>query len=152
MDGTESYNMELTLHRVRFYDTRTTGQLYVDGDYFCFTLEDKMREVAGQPVATWKVQNETAIPVGKYKVTLENSPRFGIDTLTVNNVPGYSGIRMHPGNTEGDTDGCLILGYKITDQGLIVPGTTRTAVADLKQKVKEGLASGEVWITIDNVM
>lgn len=143
--------MELALHRVKLLDTRTNGQLYVDGDFFCFTLEDKVREIPGRPVSEWKVQNETAIPQGRYKVTLESSPKFGPDTLTLNLVPGYSYIRMHSGNTETDTDGCIILGYKLAANGIIQPGTTRPAVADLKQKVRVGLKSGECWITITTI-
>ena len=117
-----------------------------------FTLEDVVREVEGQPVATWKIQNETAIPQGRYKVTLEMSGRFGPDTITVNQVPGFSYIRIHPGNTDKDTDGCILVGYKLSDVNIIQFGTTRPAVADLKQKVKDALKAGEeVWITIKNI-
>lgn len=141
--------MELLLLRNRFYKTHTVGQLYVDGTYFCFVLEDVVREVPGQPVEKWKVQNETAIPEGKYKVTLENSGHFGVDTLTINNVPGYKYIRMHQGNTDKDTDGCLILGYKLDSNNLIAYHTTLPAVADLKALVKK--TTEEVFITIKTV-
>ncbi len=141
--------MELLLLRNRKYPTHTIGQMYVDGTYFCFVLEDVVREVPNQPVEKWKVQNETAIPQGKYKAGLEDSRRFGPDTLTVFNVPGFLGVRMHSGNTDKDTEGCLILGYKITDTGLIVPGTTKPAVLDLKGLIKR--VEGDVYLTIKTV-
>jgi hypothetical protein len=141
--------MELLLLRNRFYPTHTIGQLYVDGTYFCFVLEDVVREVAGQPVEKWKIQNETAIPQGRFKVTLEDSGRFGPDTPTLQNVPGFQYIRMHPGNTNQDTDGCLILGYKLDANNCIAFGSTKPAVLDLKGKVKQ--ATEDVWITIKTV-
>ena len=129
--------MELLIKRTRFRDTITSGQLYVDGAYFCFTLEDKVREVPNQPVETWKVWGETAIPYGLYRLTLENSPRFGPDTITLNNVPGFSKIRIHAGNTHMDTEGCIIVGYKVREDGVILPGSTRTCLNDLKQIIRK---------------
>lgn len=128
----EIRKLELILQRTRFRDTITTGQLYADGAYFCFTLEDKVRP-AGEP----KVHGETAIPIGIYKVVLENSPKFGVDTPTLLNVPGFQYIRIHAGNTEADTEGCIIVGYKVREDGIIVPGSTRPCVADLKKLIKE---------------
>ena len=127
--------MNLKLLRARKLETRTIGQLYIDDEFFCFTLEDKVREVAGQPVEKWKIKGETAIPMGRYRVTLETSHRFGTNTITLNNVPGFTGIRMHTGNTEKDTEGCIIVGYKLTVDNLISPGSTRPALSDLKQRL-----------------
>lgn len=127
--------MELIVQRTRLKDDYTSGQLYIDGVYFCFTLEDRVREETGVPVAKWKVFGTTAIPTGKYDVTFENSKRFGPQTLTINKVPGFDSIRIHGGNTAADTEGCLIVGYRTTEQGVIVPGTTRTCLADLKKRI-----------------
>ena len=127
--------MELTLLRNKLRPGLTNGQLYIDGEYFCFTLEDTVREQKGVPVEKWKVWGESAIPYGVYDITLENSPRFGPDTLTINKVPGFTGVRIHSGNTPGDTDGCIIVGYKLNANGIIVPGTTRTCLSDLKKAV-----------------
>lgn len=141
--------MEITVFRVRFHETRTVGQLYIDGSLFCFTLEDKVREVKGKPVEEWKVQDETAIPEGKYRVVLENSSKFGPDTITLRNVPGFTSIRIHAGNTEHHTEGCIILGYRLNDDGTIKFGTTRPAVRDLKEKIKKALQGGrKVHLTI----
>jgi len=139
--------MELILKRTRLRDLVTTGQLYIDGEFFCFTLEDKVREVPNQPVESWKVWGETAVPYGLYKITLENSPRFGVDTITLNNVPGFSKIRIHSGNTQLDTEGCIIVGYKVRENGIITPGTTRTALNDLKHKIKQSQSDVILKIT-----
>lgn len=137
--------MELILKRTRFRDTITTGQLYIDGNFFCFTLEDKVREPkeGHQPVSEWKIKGETAIPSGLYDVVLEDSPKFGPDTPTLVNVPGFEKIRIHSGNTQYDTEGCIIVGYRVRDDGVILPGTTRQCVTDLKQRLR-----ASDWTTI----
>lgn len=144
--------MEIRVDRNRFYPNRTVGQLYIDDNFFCFTLEDTMREVEGQPVAKWKVYGETAIPQGRYKITLADTLHFGPDTMFVNNVPGFTGILIHSGVTEKDTLGCILVGYKLTDEGLIVPSSTRPAKNDLRVKIRDAVDNGEqVWITIQNI-
>lgn len=146
--------MEILLLRNRFYKTHTIGQLYIDGVYFCFVLEDVIRPDPN-PDTPWneaKVQDETAIPEGKYEIILENSGLFGPDTPTLRNVPGYQYIRVHAGNTDKNTKGCLILGYKLADNGVIAVGSTKPAVIDFKGKVKQAIQSGKrVYITIQTV-
>ena len=138
--------MELILKRTRFGELITTGQLYIDGAYFCFTLEDKVREVPGKHVRTWKIPKMTAIPAGIYDLTFENSPKFGPETLTINKVPGFEGIRIHSGNTQLDTDGCIIVGYRIHDSGVIIPGTTKQCLIDLKQQVRKAVGAVKIRI------
>jgi hypothetical protein len=128
--------VKLRLLRNRFKENYTTGQLYLGEDYFCFTLEDCVREKEGVAVEKWKVDGKTAIPRGIYKVVFQNSPKFGPDTLTLLKVPGFTHIRIHSGNTHEDTEGCIIVGYRITRDGVIVPGTTRPALRDLKKHLK----------------
>lgn len=141
--------MKLELLRMRQSPERTIGQLYIDGELFCFVLEDAVREKEGVPVAEWKVWGKTAIPQGTYEVVLEDSPKFGPDTPTLLRVPCFAYIRIHAGNTEHDTEGCLIVGYKLTaDNQSILYGTTKPALADLKEKIR--LAQGKVTITIKN--
>jgi hypothetical protein len=144
--------MKLNLLRTKFFKTHTVGQLYVDGVLFCFVLEDVVREETGKKVEDWKVQDETAIPTGNYIVTLEQSKRFGPDTPTLNKVPGFDYIRIHSGNDANHTEGCLILGYKLTAHNIIAFGTTRPAVADLKKAIKAAIDKGEeVWITVSGI-
>jgi len=142
--------MKLTVLRHPSHGGATIGKLYIDGAFTCNTLEDEVREVAGQPVHEWKIKGNTAIPSGTYRVTLQNSPRFGLDTLTLLDVPGFDFIRIHAGNTAQDTEGCLLLGMRATDVSL-VGGTSRPAVELVKAKVKSAIERGEiVQIDIQN--
>jgi hypothetical protein len=142
--------MELTLQRRKSSAHCTVGELLADGVFQCFTLEDVVREVPGRPVVEWKVHGKTAIPSGRYRVELENSPRFGPDTLTIARVEGFSCIRVHAGNTDEDTDGCVLVGDQV-EQERIVYGSSRSALADLRDLLVPRLKRGEeVWISIHN--
>lgn len=81
----------------------TIGKLYIDGHYLCDTLEDTVRNGV-------KIAGKTAIPAGTYKVKKTMSPRFKKVLPEILNVPGFTGVRIHAGNTAADTDGCLLLG------------------------------------------
>lgn len=100
--------MKLKVIRNKLTDKCTLGGLYIDNKWFCYTLEDIIREDGV------KVYGETAIPEGTYKVVLSMSNRFGIVMPEVLNVPNFKGIRIHPGNTNEDTHGCLLVGHKIS--------------------------------------
>lgn len=142
--------VELTLRR----DTgrgqpRTFGELTDQlGRHLTHTLEDMVREVAGQPVAAWKVHGETAIPAGHYRLTRQNSGRFGPGTLTLLNVDGFSYIRMHGGNTEKDSEGCPMLGLNRTPAGINNCAPALAIVKDLVSAVEA--ANDEVWVNILN--
>ena len=82
----------------------TFGSLFVDGRWFCFTLEDIMRDV--------KIPNETAIPMGTYAVALSPSERFHRLLPRLLNVPNFTGILIHGGNTTADTSGCILVGKR----------------------------------------
>lgn len=131
--------MNLLIQRLPSSDSKTDGDLYVDGERLCVTLEDAVREI--------KLKGQTAIPAGRYQITMENSPRFGPGTLTVNDVPGFTGVRIHAGNTEHDTEGCPLVGMVRTDSGI---GRSKEALALLKSKVAAGLVEGEVWLDVKN--
>lgn len=142
--------MKLTLQRNPSVGGATIGTLYIDGAWVAHTLEDEVREIPGQPVADWKIHGKTAIPAGEYVVTMENSGRFGPDTLTLNDVPGFQYIRMHAGNTSDDTEGCILLGLRATECTL-VGGTSRPALALVKEDVARAIGKGEkVTISIAN--
>ena len=149
--------MKLTLQRTHTNGPATFGRLLADNTVLCYTLEDEVREQPGVPVSEWKIKGATAIPstdwVGgvPYRITLENSPRFGPDTLTVNGVRGFDGVRMHAGNSPEDTEGCPLLGGAITDTG-IAGGTSRAAVQLVKHVVQQAVEAGEaVWMDVVNV-
>lgn len=142
--------MKLKVIREASQGGATLGRLYIDEVFACYTLEDEVREVVGEPVGNWKIHGATAIPAGHYRVTIENSARFGPETLTIPDVPGFKYIRMHAGNTSADTEGCLLLGMRATAVSL-VGGTSRPAVALVKAKVNTALRSGQsVSIDISN--
>lgn len=99
--------MELLLKRKYIKSEATIGELYVDDIFECYTLEDSSR--------IEKVPGKTRIPSGKYEVVINHSPRFGEPMPLLLDVPGFSGIRIHPGNTAEDTEGCILVGAQIGD-------------------------------------
>lgn len=139
--------MELILKReIAPSSPRTFGKLYV-GNVFCaHSLEDQVREVEGEPVESWKIKGETAIPRGRYKVTITPSNRFKRDLPLLHDVPGFTAIRIHPGNTEIDTEGCLLVGADRTATALL---NSRLAFVELMADIQDALNHDEeVWITV----
>lgn len=102
--------MNLELKRLKLGEDYTIGRLSLDGRFLCYTLEDKVREVIGEPVSEWKIQNQTAIPVGVYPVIITMSARFKVRLPLLMDVPGFSGVRIHTGNSSKDTEGCILVG------------------------------------------
>ena len=94
--------MEITVKRRLFAETYTIGTMFINGERFCDTLENKVR--------TMKIPKETAIPAGTYRVTLERSPKFGRVLPYLHNVPDFEGVLIHRGNTAADTSGCILVG------------------------------------------
>jgi len=138
--------MKLHLKRVSFTSNSTIGELSIDNVFECYTLEDMVRQVEGQPVAQWKIPNFTAIPRGTYPVIINYSPHFECDMPLLLNVQGYEGVRIHVGNTDKDTDGCILVG---ATQGKDFIGHSRDEFAKLFLKIKTAIASGDsVSITI----
>jgi len=122
---------------------RTHGRLYVDGKFQAYTLEDTVREHGV------KVQGETAIPPGCYRVVLQDSGRFGPDCLTLLDVPNFTYIRIHAGNSEKDTEGCLLVGAVRGVSGI---ERSRVALAALRAKLVPALKAGnDAWIQVVNV-
>ena len=106
--------MRLTLVRIANRPTYCIGKLYIDGKWFCDTIEDTDRglcdDMSEKEILKRKVKGETAIPTGIYQVLITYSPKYKKQMPLINNVKGYSGIRIHSGNTSKDTEGCLIVG------------------------------------------
>lgn len=95
--------MKITVKRTFKGPEYTIGKLYIDDNYYCDTLEDTIR--SGE-----KIYGKTAIPAGEYKVKKTYSPRFEKKLPEILNVPGFTGVRIHAGNTAKDTEGCILLG------------------------------------------
>lgn len=94
--------MLITVKRLYKTENSTIGELLVDGVFECFTLEDKERDV--------KIKGETAIPKGTYKVIINESNRFKRQLPLLLNVPNFEGVRIHSGNSNHDTEGCILVG------------------------------------------
>lgn len=99
--------MRLLLERRFKGDAYTIGSLYVNGEKFCDTLEDRVRDLAG---GESKVPGETAIPEGRYRVIVNRSPKFGRDLPRLLDVPMFDGVLIHRGNTAEDSAGCILVG------------------------------------------
>ena len=138
--------MELELRSRPSTENSTIGELSEAGAFECFTLEDVVREIPGVPVVEWKIPGETAIPAGRYKITVTYSQHFGRDLPLLNGVPGYIGVRIHQGNKAADTEGCILTGTAVDGEQIT---ESRKAFEPLFARIQEALGSGEeVWITI----
>ena len=134
--------MRIYVNRFEHGPSYTIGKLTTDLDAeWCYTLEDKVREVIGKPVSSWKIPGETAIPMGEYKVVIDYSEHFKKDLPHILDVPGYEGVRIHPGNTSADTEGCLLVGEGWSGTNMIY--NSRKAFETLLPKIQSALASGE---------
>ena len=120
--------MKIKVKRYEFRDTYTVGRMYIDDVYFCYTLEDKVRE--GE-----KVNGQTAIPTGTYNVIIDVSTRFGKQLPHILNVPNFTGVRIHAGNTSKDTEGCILLGHTYAGKDFI--GNSKSAFDVFFEKLKQ---------------
>ena len=137
--------MEIKLVRIAFKETYTIGKLYVDGKYVCDTIEDKDRglddSMSAKEILKRKVKGQTAIPTGHYVINITYSPKYKRMMPLLLDVKGFSGIRIHSGNTAKDTEGCLIVG-KNKKVGMVLESR------DTYQRLFE-MMQGEKNITID---
>lgn len=139
--------MKLELKRDTFHDNDTLGKIFIDGAFECYTCEDAVREVFGKPVSEWKVYGKTAIPRGEYGVTITMSNRFQKLMPLLSGVVGFSGIRIHSGNTAADTEGCILVGTSRNPTGV---GNSRIAMGLLQGKIQAALDRGETVIIMVN--
>jgi hypothetical protein len=132
--------MRLFLQREPTVNEATFGKLSVDGTYQCETLEDAIREVPGVPVTAWKIPDQTAIPAGVYSIDITPSAHFGNRLLPLLiGVPGYDGVRIHPGNYTSDTEGCILVGLQRSGGGQ--GGPTKTPMLLQSRPAFESLFS-----------
>ena len=140
--------MKLKLNRIALRKTYTIGKLYIDGKYFCDTLEDTVRDTnkSGKfDNGEKKVKGKTAIPYGTYEIKWTYSPRFKKYTPQLMNVPQFEGIRIHAGNSSTDTEGCLLLGEN-KKVGMIL--NSRATINKFYPIIKEACSNGKVTIEI----
>ena len=126
--------------RREYTDTTTLGELYVDGTFVCFTLEDTDRYLTQDTpldtILAKKKPGHTAIPIGAYKMAITYSSRFKKRLLIIKDVPGFTGIRFHTGNIPEDTDGCVLVGMEEENGALKDSRKAMTAFMGLIQNEK----------------
>lgn len=138
--------MELKLNRIFLGSSATIGELLVNNKYLCDTLEDRVRP-EGE-----KVYGETAIPEGMYEVKLTHSPRFKKILPEILNVPNFSGIRIHTGNSSKDTEGCILVGTWDGEKEDWV-GNSRIAFDELMALLEEATNNKEkITITVKSLL
>jgi len=143
--------MEITLINDIFGEDYTAGKIYIDGEYFCDTLEDKTRDLNKDgdlnDEGEGKVYGETAIPYGIYEMILSWSPKFKKEMPLIIGVKHFEGIRIHSGNTVKDTLGCILVGER-NDQSswLLKYGTSRNTFNRLMDTLKK---SGQEIFTFE---
>ena len=136
--------MHIRVMREPSKNDTTLGSLFIDDHWQCHTLEDVIRP-AGE-----KVRNKTAIPPGRYKLILSMSNRFKKIMPEVLNVPMFTGIRIHSGNTAKDTAGCLLVGQTRSVETRSI-GRSRFAYTALMLKPMAAVKAGEtIYITFAN--
>jgi hypothetical protein len=143
-------DMELQLKRETFTEQSTIGTLSIEGKFECFILEDKDRglndNLTLEQILKVKVYGKTAIPYGRYEVDWTMSARFKVMMPILLNVKGYSGIRIHKGNTEIDSLGCLLCGTR-KKNNMVTESTLATK--NLYAKIENAKKQGQrIFITI----
>ena len=134
--------MKLTLQRNESQGNATIGTINADGEFVCYSIEDVIRDT--------KIFGRTAIPAGEYQVVITYSPHFQRDLPVLINVPEYSGVRIHPGNTSADTEGCLLPGTSVADDQQSV-AQSKLAFDKVFNLIQSALDSGQqVTINIIN--
>ena len=141
---------DITIVRRKYYAQTTIGELFINGDFFCYTLEDALRP------PSIKVKKFTAIPADDYFVTTRFSPSFGRDMLMLyngeddteinNGTIKFNYVYFHGGNKHQDTDGCILVAYNENGNTIY-----NSAEKDLFDNINESLEKGEqVIVFIDN--
>src|SRR6056300_165369 len=139
--------MKLDVIRFQFGADATNSLLFIDGEFECYGLEDEYRDV--------KVMHETCIPEGEYEIKLRTDGAFHKGMLWLQDVPGFTYILIHTGNTDQHTSGCYIVGETQTDldkgkDGFV--GNSGVAYKKLYPKVADAILAGEeVTIKYSNV-
>lgn len=142
--------MDITITRNWKKAGYTIGRLYIDGQYVCDTLEPQDRglrsSMALPEIRKLKAKGKTAVPTGLYPVTRTWSPRFKRVLPLVGRVPGFDGVRLHPGNTARDTEGCVLPGVN-SKAGMVLD--SRKWLSAIDSRIEAALKGGQdVWLEI----
>lgn len=135
--------MKIEVKRIAKRNTYTIGKMYIDGNYFCDTLEDVDRGINQKDsldtIKKIKVAGATAIPTGTYKVIVNMSPKFQRNLPRLIDVPGFEGILIHRGNTDKDTAGCILVGENKVVGKVINSTVYEKKLVNILQNTKEDI-------------
>lgn len=129
--------MKLKLIRETYSKDSTIGRLFIDDKFFCYTLEDAVRDK--------KIKSITAIPAGTYEVIINFSNRFKQLMPLLLRVPNFEGVRIHWGNYAKDSDGCLLLG---STKGVDFVGNSKATYSVFLSKIKQVFGQQKITIEI----
>ena len=129
--------MEITIKRINKTNDYTIGQMFIDDEYFCDTLEDTVRDLTN---VKDKIYGRTAIPAGTYSVILDYSGHFKKLLPHILDIPFFSGVRIHSGNDVEDTNGCILVG-SYHHAGYITE--SRVTMEKLMKKLRETINKGD---------
>src|SRR5262245_33037147 len=132
--------MQLKVVRKEFTSRSTIGELYVDDTFECFTLEDVVRPV--------KIPGMTAIPERTYCVIVSFSARFQRLLPELQDVPKFTGVRIHSGNTDADTEGCILVGQTENTDFI---GSSRAAFNKLFPKIQAAAQKEKIFLEVTSV-
>lgn len=134
--------MKIILNRKFCEENYTIGDLFINGEFFCNTIEDTVRKLPTScPFIPCKckekIYSQTAIPAGIYRITMEYSPRFKRILPYLHDVPHFSGILIHSGNSEKDSAGCIIVGINKVKGKVLDSRKTSDALNQILMQEKE---------------
>ncbi|MGB3064790.1 DUF5675 family protein [Sphingobacterium thalpophilum] len=150
--------MNMLLKRIRQGKNSTLSELYVDGLFQCYVLENSIRD--------HKIKGQTCIPAGRYRLGInywggmntaykKRFPEMHQGMIEIKDVPGFSNIYIHIGNTHADTAGCLLLGtyfHRDKNRGDYEVYQSQKAYQDLYEAVIEYVKKGQVMLTIEQML
>lgn len=149
--------IELELRRNDLLTDRTLGRLWTKlgstavEDSRWATLEDTLREQWDGTQWAWKpefkIPEQTCIPHGHYQVKMLQSKRFARMLPHILNVPDFSAIEIHTGNTPTDTHGCVLVGKSIVNNDLFL---SKAALGELFEEFGDAITRGILWLTVTN--
>lgn len=135
--------MELLLERKYLKSNYTIGNLSINGKFFCNTLEDKNRDLNKNgrfDNGEQKVYAQTCIPFGTYEIKMTYAPKFKRELPWLQNVPSFTGILIHRGNTHEHSAGCILVGENKI-KGQVINSTKYEQ--ELVKLIKESIQKGE---------
>ncbi|MCU0369898.1 MAG: DUF5675 family protein [Bacteroidales bacterium] len=132
--------MNLTVIRKYPSTDCVIGELFIDGVFECYTLEDVERPV--------KIAGVTAIPRGHYELVITFSARFQKLLPLLLNVPNFDGVRIHTGNTAAHTEGCILVGKSRTENQVL---QSKDAFAALFPKLQAAAEKEKIILEVKGV-